>query len=378
MDFTLSSDQSSIKEIVEEFTKREIEPNAEKIEKEPTMVKDILSKMGKLGLLGITIPEKFGGSGLDYLTFGVIVEEIAYHSASLALSYGGHSNLVLDNIYRNSTEEQREEFTRKLAQGEWIGSLCLTEPGAGSDAIGGMTTSYRKAGNRFIINGSKMFITNAPIADVFLVYARESSNYSAFILKREDGVETPGSIDKMGMRGSPTGEVVFHDIEIGKDRLLGGEGGGKKVIYQGLNAERATMAFLPIGIARRAMDEAVTYAKKRKQFGKPISEYQLIQEKIAYMFTRLEAARLLAYKAVILAQDKVSDPKYAAASIMLASETAIKIAKDAVQIFGGYGYTTDFPVERLLRDSVIGEIAAGTTEIRKLVIARSVIESYKG
>ncbi|MCW6169158.1 MAG: acyl-CoA dehydrogenase family protein [Thermoplasmatales archaeon] len=377
MDFNLPNDVFSIKELTEEFSKREIEPNAKKIEKEPTMVKDILTKMGKFGLLGITIPEKFGGAGLDYLTFGVIVEEIAYHSASLALSYGGHSNLVLDNIYRNGTEGQREEFARKLALGEWIGSLCLTEPGAGSDAIGGMTTSYRKTGNRFIINGSKMFITNAPIADVFLVYARESSNYSAFILRREDGVQTPGLIDKMGMRGSPTGEVVFRDVEVDRDRILGEEGGGKRVIYEGLNAERATMAFLPLGIARRAMDEAVVYAKKRKQFGKPISDYQLIQEKIAYMFTRLEAAKLLAYKAIILAQDKVSDPKYAAASIMLASETAIQIAKDAVQILGGYGYTTDFPVERLLRDSVIGEIAAGTTEIRKLVIARSVIESYK-
>ncbi len=376
MDFNLSSDTLSIKDMTRDFCCKEIDTVVSKIESDPSFTGEVLKKLGQLGLLGITVPVEYGGSGLDYLTFGVVVEELAYHSASIALSFGGHSNLVLDNICRNGANEQKEVFCKKLVSGEWIGSLCLTEPGAGSDAIGSMSTNYIKKDNKYVINGSKTFITNAPIADVFLVYARNGSGYSTFILKRDDGVVTSKPIDKMGMRGSPTGEVIIDGVEIGSDRILGEEGKGKQIIYGGLNSERATMAFLPLGIARRAMDEAIIYAKKRKQFGKPIADFELIQEKIAYMFTKLEAAKLLAYKAVIMSQSKLSDPAYAASSIMLASETAIQIARDAVQIFGGYGYTTDFPVERLLRDSVIGEIAAGTTEIRKIVIARAVTESY--
>jgi len=376
MDFELSSETISVRDVVSDFLKKEVDPIVQQIERDPTLIRQLFLKLGKLGVLGISAPEEYGGSGLDYLTFGVVVQELAYHSASLALSFGGHSNLVLDNISRNGTEDQKEKFARKLISGEWVGSLCLTEPGAGSDAIGGMSTKYTSQDGRYTVNGSKMFITNAPIADIFLVYARNGPEYSAFILTRDDGVETSESIEKMGMRGSPTGEVILRDISVGGDRILGEEGKGKSIIYGGLNSERATMAFLPLGIAQRAMDEAVVYAKNRKQFGRSIADFELIQEKIAYMFTRLEAARLLAYKAVIMAHSKLSDPAYAASSIMLASETAIQIARDAVQIFGGYGYTTDFPVERLLRDSVIGEIAAGTTEIRKIVIARSVIEAY--
>ena len=376
MDFELSSETISVRDVVSDFLKKEVDPIVQQIERDPTLIRQLFLKLGKLGVLGISAPEEYGGSGLDYLTFGVVVQELAYHSASLALSFGGHSNLVLDNISRNGTEDQKEKFARKLISGEWVGSLCLTEPGAGSDAIGEMSTKYTSQDGRYTVNGSKMFITNAPIADIFLVYARNGPEYSAFILTRDDGVEISESIEKMGMRGSPTGEVILRDISVGSDRILGEEGKGKSIIYGGLNSERATMAFLPLGIAQRAMDEAVVYAKNRKQFGRSIADFELIQEKIAYMFTRLEAARLLAYKAVIMAHSKLSDPAYAASSIMLASETAIQIARDAVQIFGGYGYTTDFPVERLLRDSVIGEIAAGTTEIRKIVIARSVIEAY--
>jgi len=376
MDFDLPSDTISIKDVVSEFSKKEIDPIVQQIEKDPMLLKQLFRKLGKLGVLGISVPVEYGGSGLDYLTFGIVLEELAYHSASLALSYGAHSNLVLDNISRNGTEDQKEKFTRKLISGEWIGSLCLTEPEAGSDAIGSMSTNYSFKDGRYTISGSKIFITNAPIADLFLVYARNGSEYSAFILTRDDGVKTSKPMDKMGMRGSPTGEVILNNITVGSDRLLGEEGKGKNIIYDGLNSERATLAFLPLGIARRAMDEAVIYAKTRKQFGRQIADFELIQEKIAYMFTRLEAARLLAYKSVVITQKKFSDPSYAAASIMLASETAIRIARDAVQIFGGYGYITDFPVERLLRDSLIGEIGAGTTEIRKIVIARSVVESY--
>ncbi len=374
MDFKLPDETIAIRDLVSEFSKKKIEPIASKIDKEDRFPMEIFREMGKLGLLGLTIPEEYGGAGLDFLTDGVALEEISYFSGSLGLSYGDHNNLVLDNLNRNGNKEQKEKYLPSLVAGQKIGSLCLTEPGAGSDALGGMKTTYERKGESYEINGTKTFITNAPNADVFLVYARNGKSYSQFILEREDGVETPKKIKKLGMRGSPTGEVVLRNITVGKERLVRAEGQGKSIILNGLNAERAVLAFGPIGIARRALDEAINYSNQREQFGKKIGEFELIQEKLAYMFTRLEAAKLLAYKAATMLSENVSDPSYAAASIMFASETATQITRDAIQIFGGYGYTEDYPLERYLRDAILYEIGAGTTEIRKIVIAKALLK----
>lgn len=374
MDFELPDETISIRDMVREFSKNKIEPIASRIDKEEQFPTEIFREMGKQGMLGLTVPEEFGGAGRDYLTEGIALEEISYSSGSLGLSYGAHNNLVADNISRNGSREQKDRYLRSLVTGEKIGSLCLTEPGAGSDALGGMQTAYSKGDDYYEINGSKTFITNAPIAEVFLVYARSEKSYSAFLLEREDGVETPKKIKKLGMRGSPTGEVVFRNVRVGVDRILRGEGQARSIILNGLNAERAILAFGPLGIARRALDEAIDYSNQRKQFGKRIGDFELIQEKLAYMFTRLEAARLLAYKAASIVSKKMADPSYAAASIMMASETATQIAKEAIQIFGGYGYTEDYPLERYLRDAILYEIGAGTTEIRKIVIAKALLK----
>lgn len=376
MDFNIPDDAKSIRDKVSDFMTREVVPLISKLERDSSVMVDIFKKMGKLGLLGITIPEEFGGSGMDFLTLGIVLEEVSYFSGSLALSYGAHSNLVMDNVFRNGSAEQREEFIPPMVKGERIGSLCLTEPGGGSDAIGSMKTSYVSAGDAYVLNGTKTFITNAPLAGTFLIYARNGNNYSAFVAKREDGIETPRQFEKLGVRGSPTGDVVMKDVSIPLDRVLGREGEGKKIIYGGLNAERAIFAFMPLGLARRALDESIRYSQIREQFGNHLSEFELIQEKIAYMFTKIEAARLLAYKAAKMAGENVKDPSYAAASIMNASEMATQVTKDALQIFGGYGYSTDFPVERLFRDSIIAEIGAGTTEIRKIVIARYILGKF--
>lgn len=375
MDFNLPDETMAIRNMVREFARKEIEPLAKKIDTEEFFPFEIFRKMGKLGILGLTVTEEYGGGGLDYLTQGIVLEEISYSSASVGLSFGAHSNLVTDSIHRNGNKEQKEAYLPLLVSGEKIGSLCLTEPGAGSDALGGMKTSYRKDGNSFVINGSKTFITNAPLADTFVVYARDGKMYSAFILERNDGVETTKKIQKMGMRGSPTGEVAFRNIRIDKNRVLRNIGDGKDIIYEGLNAERAVLAFGSLGIARRALDEAIDYSNQREQFGRKIGKFELIQEKIAYMFTKLEAAELLSLKAASMVKEKISDPSYAAASIMFASETATQIAKDALQIFGGYGYSQDYPVERYLRDAILYEIGAGTTEIRKLIIANELLKS---
>ncbi len=374
MDFDLPEETAAVRDMIREFSRKSIEPIAKKIDREEYFPSDLFREMGKLGILGLTIPVEYGGAGMDYLTQGIALEEISYYSASLGLSFGAHSNLVVDSIYRNGNSEQREKYLPDLVSGRKIGALCLTEPGAGSDAIGSMRTAYRKAGSSYEITGSKTFITNAPVADLFLVYARDGNEYSAFILEKEDGVEATKRIQKMGMRGSPTGEVVLKGIKIDKSRILSGEGEGKRIILEGLNAERAVLAFGSLGIARRALDEAINYSNQREQFGKKIGEFELIQEKIAYMFARLEASELLSYKAAKMANERIEDPSYAAASIMLAAETATQIAKDAIQIYGGIGYTEDFPVERYLRDAILYEIGAGTTEIRKIVIARALLK----
>lgn len=372
MDFRIPDETEAIIRMVSEFCQKKISPIESKIDSDDFNPIDIFKEMGKLGILGITVPEEFEGAGLDYLTQGMILEEISYYSASIGLSYGAHSNLVMDNLYRNGNREQKEKFLNKMSKGEWIGSLCLTEPGAGSDAIGSMKTRYQIQNHGYLLNGTKTFITNAPVAKIFLTYARNENTYSAFIVDRENGVETPKKLKKMGMRGSPTGEVVFNNVFVDNTQLIGKEGDGKKIIMSGLNSERAVLAFGPLGIARRALDDSLEYVSSREQFGHKIGDFELIQERIAYMYTKLEAARLLAYKAAIMTKEEILNPANAASSIMFASEVASEVTKHAIMIFGGYGYMSEYPLERYHRDALLYEIGAGTNEIRKIIIGHEV------
>lgn len=370
-------DYGLLRETVREFVRREVMPISAKIDSEDFFPIEIFKKMGKMGFLGVTIPERYGGSDMGYRAQAIIEEELGYASASLALSYGAHSNLCLDNLYRNGTDYQRETFVPKLASGEYIGSLCLTEPQSGSDALN-MRTNSEFIGDSYIINGSKTFITNAPYADFFLVYSRYGELYNAYcILSGDKGFGRGRKFDKMGMRGSPTGEIFFDSVKVKKDRLIGKEGQGKEIILSGLNSERVILSFIFIGVARRALELALQYSTTRMQSGKYISEFQMIQEKLAYMYTRLRTSRLLSEESLRLLSEDPMDSVSAASAILHATESAEYIAREALQIYGGYGYIRDNEPERLLRDAILGQIGAGTTEIRKKLIAIGVIKRFK-
>ena len=366
-----------LRESVKSFSEKEIMPVSRKIDHDDYFPREIFKKMGSLGYLGITIPEEYGGSGSDYISQAIIEEEISYASGSLGLSYGAHSNLCLDNLYRNGSEYIRENYVPKLCSGDNIGSLGMTEPSSGSDALS-MKTNAVKDGVNYVINGSKTFITNAPYADQFLTYARTGDNYTAFlILSDDEGFSRGKRFEKLGMRGSPTGEIYFNNIKLKSDRIVGGLNNGKRVLLSGLNMERAVLSFNAIGIARRALDLAVEYSIERNQFGKPIHEFELIQEKLAYMYTKFESSRLFALEALKRVNNDKMDALDAAAAILYASESSEYIAREALQIFGGYGYIKDFEIERVFRDSILLTIGAGTNEIRKKVISESLIKKYK-
>ncbi|KQB33928.1 acyl-CoA dehydrogenase family protein [Acidiplasma aeolicum] len=366
-----------LRESVKSFSEKEIMPVSRKIDHDDYFPREIFKKMGSIGYLGITIPEEYGGSGSDYISQAIIEEEISYASGSLGLSYGAHSNLCLDNLYRNGSEYIRENYVPKLCSGDNIGSLGMTEPSSGSDALS-MKTNAVKDGDNYVINGSKTFITNAPYADQFLTYARTGDNYTAFlILSDDEGFSRGKRFEKLGMRGSPTGEIYFNNIKLKSDRIVGGLNNGKRVLLSGLNMERAVLSFNAIGIARRALDLAVEYSIERNQFGKPIHEFELIQEKLAYMYTKFESSRLFALEALKRVNNDKMDALDAAAAILYASESSEYIAREALQIFGGYGYIKDFEIERVFRDSILLTIGAGTNEIRKKVISESLIKKYK-
>ncbi|MCL4438805.1 MAG: acyl-CoA dehydrogenase family protein [Candidatus Thermoplasmatota archaeon] len=373
-----SQDENQIlRDTVREFLKREVEPISSKIDSQDYFPADVFKKMGKMGFLGVTIPEEYGGSALGYEAQAMIEEEIGYYSASLALSYGAHSNLCLDNLYRNGSEELRENYVPKLSSGEFIGSLALTEPESGSDALN-MKTVSTENGNGFSITGSKTFITNAPVADLFLVYSRFGDGYNAYcVLSDDKGFSRGKKFDKMGMRGSPTGEIYFDSLQIPYNRLIGKRGDGKRIILSGLNSERVILSFIFIGVARRALELALKYSTERKQSGKFLYEFQLIQEKLAYMYTRLRTSRLLAEDSLGLLKRDPLDSVSAASAILHATESAEYIAREAIQIFGGYGYIKDNEPERLMRDAILGQIGAGTTEIRKRLVALGIVKQYR-
>ena len=372
----MKDEYSMIQQSARQFAEKEIMPVATKMDRENYFPRELFRKMGREGYLGVTIPEQYGGSGSDYVSQAIIEEEISYASGSLGLSYGAHSNLCLDNLYRNGSEYLREKYLEKLCSGDYMGSLGMTEPSSGSDALS-MKTSAVEDNGSFILNGSKTFITNAPYADVFLVYARTGENITPFVVEGTDnGLSRGQEFDKTGMRGSPTGTIFFNGIILPMERIVGKINEGRRVLLSGLNLERAVLAFNSIGIARRALDLAIGYASERKQFGRPISDFELIQEKLAYMYTKFESSRLFAMEALKRVQEDRMNSLDAASAILYASESSEYIAREALQIFGGYGYIKDFEIERVFRDSILLTIGAGTNEIRKKVISEALIKKY--
>ncbi|MEM0157621.1 MAG: acyl-CoA dehydrogenase family protein [Thermoplasmataceae archaeon] len=366
-----------LKNTVRDFVSKKIAPVAASMDENDEFPVEIFREMGKMGFLGITIPEEFGGSGMDYLAQAIITEEIAYESASLALSYAAHSNLCLDNLYRNGSHEIRENFVPKLCSGEWIGSLAMTEPGSGSDALAMKSMAVMENG-KYYLSGSKTLITNAPYSDLFLTYAKTEGGHSAFaVLSTDDGFTRGNKFSKMGMRGSPTGTIFFDRVELDRSRVIGKIGDGKQILLSGLNSERIILAFLFIGVARRALDLALKYSSERKQSNRYLYEFQLIEEKLAYMYVRYRTSRLLSEDALHKVEADPMDSLSAASAVMHASESAEYIAREAIQIHGGYGYVKDSGVERLLRDAILGQIGGGTTEIRKHLISSALVKSYK-
>lgn len=366
-----------LRQSIREFVLKDVEPIASRIDNEDYFPEPIFRKMGRMGYLGITVPTEYGGSGMNIAAQAIIEEELGYSSPSLALSYGAHSNLCLDNLYRNGSELIRRSFVPKLASGEWIGSLALTEPGSGSDALG-MRSEAREDGDQIILNGSKTLITNAPFSDLFLVYARTGDSYSAFVVLSSDkGFSRGKKFNKMGMRGSPTGEIYFDNIVLGRERVVGEYGNGKDIILSGLNSERVVLSFIFTGLARRALETAIEYSTQRKQFNTHLYRFELIEEKLAYMYIKYETSRLLVEKALHNLERDRMDSLSAAAAIMHSTESAEYISREAIQILGGLGYTKDMVVERLMRDSILGQIGAGTTEIRKHLIASALVKSFK-
>jgi isovaleryl-CoA dehydrogenase len=378
VDLTLPEVERELQEGARKFAAREIAPIATRMDREDYFPRDVFKRLGEHGFLGITLHETHGGLGQSYLAQAVVLEEIARVSPALALSVGAHSNLCADNLSRNGSEALRERYLPRLASGGAVGALALTEPSAGSDAVSLQTRAERR-GDSFVLNGSKQFITNGPIADTLLVYAktapeRGSRGISAFVVPRDSpGFSVARSLDKMGMRGSPTGELAFHDVEVPRDHLVGAENAGVEVMMSGLNVERAVLTAIPVGIMAECLDRSLAYAKEREQFGKRIGQFELIQEKLANMYASLEASRLLMYRSLAAVSTDKRSARDSATALTFASEASTRVALDAIQIFGGYGYMRDFPLERLARDAKLLEIGAGTSEIRRLLVARELL-----
>ncbi len=383
MEIPLSEEQRQIVELVERFALQEIRPAAERIDRDDEFPWDIWRKMGALGLFGIGIPERYGGVGLDLLTAGLVISHMA-DSPGLALSYGAHLNLCAHNILRVGNEEQRQRFLPGLASGEKVGAMALTEPGAGSDATA-LSTRALRHGDGYLLNGSKTFITNAPVADLVLLYASTEPaagprGLSAFVIETDSpGFSVSKPLRKMGHHGSPTGEIALEDCFVPAENLLGVENAGVGVMMAGLDVERAFFAVGALALADRAFELALEYAQQRQQFGRPIAHFQLIQAKLADMYARLEAARGLSFRALAAAEQVKRGGKgtpihkLAAAALLFAAETAEEVVDHALQIHGGYGYMEEYEICRLYRDVRLYTIGAGTSEVRRLVVARELL-----
>ena len=375
LNFGLGETAEMIRDTVESFSASEIAPRAEEIDRSNEFPRDLWPRLGELGLLGITVEEELGGSGLGYLEHTVAMEEISRASASVGLSYGAHSNLCVNQLRRNGSAAQKQQYLPKLISGAHVGALAMSEPGAGSDVVG-MSTKAEKKGDRYVLNGSKMWITNGPDAEVLVVYAKTdpeagSRGITAFLIEKGmAGFSTAQKLDKLGMRGSNTCELVFADCEVPKENILGGLNKGANVLMSGLDYERAVLAGGPLGIMQACMDCVLPYVHERKQFGKPIGEFQLMQGKLADMYTTMNSARAYVYTVAQACDRGETSRKDAAGAILYAAEKATWMALEAIQALGGTGYINESPPGRLLRDAKLYEIGAGTSEIRRMLIGR--------
>jgi isovaleryl-CoA dehydrogenase len=368
--FGLGEDIDMLRSAARGFAAAEIAPRAAEIDRSNQFPPDLWKKLGALGLLGITVEEDYGGAAMGYLAHIVAMEEISRASASIGLSYGAHSNLCVNQIRRNASEAQKRKYLPKLVSGEWVGALAMSEPGAGSDVVG-MRLRAERRGERYVLNGNKMWITNGPDANVLVVYGKTSEGITAFIVEKGmKGFSTAQKLDKLGMRGSNTCELVFRDCEVPAENVLGEEAKGVRVLMSGLDYERAVLAGGPLGIMAACLDVVVPYLHERKQFGQPIGEFQLMQGKLADMYTTLSACRAYVY-AVGQALDRgETTRKDAAGAILYAAERATWMAGEAIQCLGGMGYINETPTGRLWRDAKLYEIGAGTSEIRRWLIGR--------
>ena len=380
--FGLGETADMLREQVNAFARAEIAPRAAEIDEKNEFPGDLWRKVGDMGLLGLTVDEQYGGSGMGYLEHVIAMEEISRASASVGLSYGAHSNLCVNQIARNGNDEQKQKYLPKLCTGEHVGALAMSEPNAGSDVVS-MKLKAEKKGDKFVLNGNKMWITNGPDADVFVIYAKtdpekNSRGITAFIVEKgTPGFSQAQKLDKLGMRGSNTCELVFEDAEVPAENILGEYNGGVEVLMSGLDYERAVLAAGPLGIMQACLDTVVPYVHDRTQFGKAIGEFQLVQGKVADMYTRTNAARAYVYAVAQSCDRGETTRKDAAGAILYSAELATQLALDAIQLLGGNGYINEYPTGRLLRDAKLYEIGAGTSEIRRMLIGRELFSESK-
>jgi isovaleryl-CoA dehydrogenase len=379
LDFDLGDTPEMLRRQVEQFASREIAPRAARIDVENAFPADLWRKMGGLGLLGITIDEEYGGANLGYLEHVITMEEISRASASVGLSYGAHSNLCVNQLHRNGTAEQKQQYLPKLISGEHVGALAMSEPGAGSDIVN-MQMRAERRGDHYVLNGDKMWVTNGPDADVLIVYAKTapsagSHGITAFIVESKfSGFRRTPKLDKLGMRGSNTCELLFEDCIVPAENVLGWPERGVHVLMSGLDFERTVLAGGPLGIMRACMDVVLPYVHDRKQFGRPIGEFEMMQGKLADMYTSMSATRAYVYAVARACDNGRASRKDAAGAILFAAEKATAMALEAIQCLGGNGYMNEYPTGRLLRDAKLYEIGAGTSEIRRMLIGRELFE----
>src|SRR5438270_536866 len=377
--FDLGETAEMIRTTARDFAQDEIAPRAAEIDRTNQFPRDLWPKMGAIGLRGITVEEEFGGSGLGYLEHCIALEEVSRASASVGLSYGAHSNLCVNQIRRNGSVEQKRKYLPKLISGDHVGALAMSEPGAGSDVVS-MKTRAEKKGDRYVLNGSKMWITNGPVAETLVVYAKTDPNagtrgITAFLIEQGmKGFKPAQKLDKLGMRGSDTSELVFEDCEVPEENVLGSVGRGANVLMSGLDYERVVLAAGPLGIMQAALDLVIPYVHERKQFGQPIGSFQIMQGKLADMYVTMNAAKAYVYSVARACDAGRTTREDAAGAILYAAERATAVALDAIQCLGGNGYINDYPTGRLLRDAKLYEIGAGTSEIRRVLIGREIFE----
>ena len=388
--FDLDVTQREILDQADRFGRNELYPLANRMDAEEWWPEEAFPKMGEAGFFGITVPEEYGGVGMDLFTSGLLLQAFGRWKHALALSWVAHENLCLNNIYRNANEAQRKKYLPDLCSGKKIGALGLTEPGAGSDALGSMRTTAVRDGDHYVLNGSKIYITNGPVADVLLVYAKTDKEkgahgISAFIVEKDfPGFEVAQKLEKMGYRGSQTGELVFTDCRVPVENLVGEENRGVSIVMSGLDIERAMISPLCLGVAERALELSIDYAKTRKQFGKPIGSFQMVQSMLAEMYVHVETMRTFSYRGLAVAEglESGSGPRgdihmLTAASVMFAAQTTNKVLDLGVQIHGGSGYIWESEINRLFRSTKLLEIGAGTTEVRKMIIAGELLRDMK-